>query len=66
MSDTTTTLPGWVPALERLLSIARHDTGQSCRVANFLLASWNAEECGGFDFTELWGVGDPVAEDISL
>jgi hypothetical protein len=36
-------------ALERLLRIARGDTGQSRRVANFLLAWHNAEENGGWD-----------------
>jgi hypothetical protein len=35
-------------ALDRLLAIAQADTGQSRRVANFLLAWWNAGECGGF------------------
>ena len=38
-------------ALDRLLAIARSDTGQSRRVANFLLAWWNAGACGGFDLT---------------
>jgi len=51
-------------ALERLIEIARADTGQSRKVANFLLAWWNAEECGGFDLTDLWGVDTPVAVDM--
>lgn len=34
-------------ALTRLLSIATRDTGQSSRVAAFLLAWHNAEENGG-------------------
>jgi hypothetical protein len=34
-------------ALERLIQVAQGDTGQSRIVANFLLAWWNAEECGG-------------------
>jgi hypothetical protein len=34
-----------------LLDVAERDTGQSGRVRNFLLAFWNAEECGGFDLT---------------
>jgi hypothetical protein len=33
-------------ALERLIQIAQRDTGQSRKVANFLLAWWNADECG--------------------
>jgi hypothetical protein len=51
-------------ALERLLEIAQHDTGQSRRVANFLLAWWNATECGGFDLTDLWGVDTAIAQDM--
>jgi hypothetical protein len=43
-------------ALERLLAIALQGTGQSRRVADFLLAWWNAGECGGFDFTTMWGL----------
>ena len=35
-------------ALNRLIAIAHNDTGQSRRVAGFLLAWWNADECGGF------------------
>jgi hypothetical protein len=51
-------------ALERLLDLAQRDTGQSRIVANFLLAWWNAEECGGFDLTDLWGVDTSIAVDI--
>ncbi|HSU61703.1 MAG TPA: hypothetical protein VLI55_20505 [Bryobacteraceae bacterium] len=51
-------------ALERLLDIAQGDTGQSRIVANFLLAWWNAEECGGFDLTDMWGVDTSIAVDI--
>lgn len=51
-------------AIQRLIAIARSDTGQSRRVADFLLAWWNADSCGGFDLTHLWGVDRAVAEDI--
>src|SRR5437764_9173679 len=51
-------------AIERLIDIAHSDTGQSRKVANFLLAWWNAEECGGFDLTDLWGVDRSIAEDM--
>lgn len=51
-------------ALERLLSIAASDTGQSRRVANFLLAWWNATDCGGFDLTDLWAVDSEIAADM--
>jgi hypothetical protein len=51
-------------ALRRLLAVARHDTGQSKRVAAFLLAWWNATTCGGFDFTDLWCVDRDLAIDM--
>lgn len=51
-------------ALDRLVTIAQSDTGQSRRVANFLLAWWNAGSCGGFDFTDLWMVDRAIADDI--
>ena len=50
-------------ALKRLLRVARSDTGQSKRVADFLLAWWNARMCGGFDLTDLWGLDESLAED---
>jgi hypothetical protein len=53
-------------ALERLIRIGQGDTGQSRRVANFLLAWWNAEECGGFDLTDLWGVDSAIADDMLI
>ena len=51
-------------ALERLIQIANGDTGQCRKVASFLLAWWNAAECGGFDLTDLWGVDDDIAADM--
>ena len=51
-------------ALERLIYVARADTGQSRRVASFLLAWWNAAECGGFDLTDLWSVDRAIADDM--
>jgi len=51
-------------ALDRRVTIAQSDTGQSTRVANFLLAWWNAGDCGGFDFTDLWNVDRAIADDI--
>jgi hypothetical protein len=51
-------------AIERLIEIAERDTGQSRRVANFLLAWWNAQECGGFDLTDLWAVDRAIAQDM--
>ncbi|MDD2794660.1 hypothetical protein [Acidocella sp.] len=52
-------------ALRRLLAIARCDTGQSRRVADFLLAWWNAGDCGGFDLTNLWGVDTAISDDMA-
>ena len=51
-------------ALERLIRVAQGDTGQGRIVANFLLAWWNAAECGGFDLTDMWAVDTPLAEDM--
>src|ERR1039458_3144148 len=51
-------------ALERLLRIARRDTGQSRKVADFLLAWHNAEENGGWDPVDLWSVDARIADDI--
>jgi hypothetical protein len=51
-------------ALERLLDIGRGPTGRSRRVADFLLAGWNAGQCGGFDITAAWGLDDDIARDV--
>jgi hypothetical protein len=53
-------------ALERLIAIGQSDTGQARRVAYFLLAWWNAGSCGGFDFTDLWGVDRSIADDMVI
>ena len=51
-------------ALMRLFRIARSDTGQSRVVADFLLAWWNAESCGGFDLSDLWAVDQAIRDDM--
>lgn len=51
-------------AISRLVDIANGDTGQSRRVADFLLSWWNAETCGGFDLTDVWGVDATIADDM--
>jgi len=51
-------------ALDRLVKIALGSTGQSRRVANFLLAWWNAGDNGGFDLVELWNVDLEIAQDM--
>lgn len=53
-----------IAAIWRLVKIARHDTGQSRRVAAFLLAWCNATDCGGFDLTDLWAVDRTIADDM--
>jgi hypothetical protein len=50
--------------IRRLIDLARSDTGQARRAANFLLAWWNARHCGGFDLTDLWAVDRKVADDM--
>lgn len=49
--------------VERLLKVAARGTGQSDKVANFLLAWWNAEACGGFRITDLWCLDREIAID---
>jgi len=53
-------------ALARLLAIAKTDTGQARRVADFLLAWHNAEENGGWDPVDLWQLDTGIAQDILL
>ena len=53
-----------IPALKRLIAIAQADTGQSRRVADFLLAWYNAADCGGFDLTSMWGCDTQIVEDM--
>jgi hypothetical protein len=49
-------------ALQKLIDIANNDTGQSRRVANFILAWWNADVHGGFDLIDLANVDRDVSE----
>ncbi len=51
-------------ALERLIEHAKGGSGQSRRVADFLLSWWNAGSCGGFDLTTLWGMDDAISADM--
>jgi len=51
-------------ALTRLFDIAQRDTGQAGRVANFLLAWYNAAENGGWDPTDFWNVDSAIAADM--
>lgn len=51
-------------SLKRLIEHAKRDTGQSRRIADFLLAWWNPAQCGGFDFTAMWGCDQAITEDM--
>ena len=53
-------------ALDRLIEIARSDTGQARRVANFLLAWWNGEDCGHFPIADLFGVDATIATHMTI
>ena len=50
--------------LMRLFPVALEDSGQSRRVADFLLAWHNAPENGGWDPADFWNVDDAVADDL--
>lgn len=51
-------------AIQRLISIASRDTGQSKRVADFLLAWHNATENGGWNPVDLWAFDDQIKKDV--
>lgn len=51
-------------AIERLLVIARGDTGQSSRAADFLLAWWSGNELGHFPILHLCNCDAIVGEDM--
>jgi hypothetical protein len=57
--------PGIADATKRLLVVARSDTGQGRRVANFLLAWWNADSLGGFDLSDLFALDEALALDTA-
>ena len=52
-------------ALDRLIDLARSDTGQARRVANFLLAWWSGEEHGHFPISDIFGLDRAIAADIT-
>lgn len=52
-------------AVARLFDIARSDTGQARRVADFLMAWWNAGDLGGFDIADLFALDRAVAADMT-
>lgn len=52
-------------ALDRLFDVAGHDTGQSRRGANFILAWSNADSLGGFDLSDIFAVDREIAGDMA-
>ena len=64
MANANTVVSEGVAALGRLIPIALRGTGQSRRVADFLLAWHHAKENGGWDPTDLWSIDSAIAEDI--
>lgn len=52
-------------AVDRLLDLARSDTGQARRTANFLMAWWNAGDLGGFDIADLFSLDTAISSDMA-
>ena len=53
-------------ACARLIELARSDTGQAAKVADFLLAWWNGEDNGHFPISHLANVDDEIARDMLI
>ncbi len=53
-------------AIGRLVDVARSDTGQSARCANFLLAWWSGDDWGHFPVADLFALDRPLAADVAL
>jgi hypothetical protein len=53
-------------ALRRLIAIAKQDTGQCRRVANFLLSWFNGPVCGGWDVTDVWHLDTNIKDDVLI
>lgn len=54
-----------IAATARLIDLAKSDTGQARRAANFLLAWWNGPDWGDFPIADLFGVDRNVAADMT-
>lgn len=52
-------------AIRRLIAIALSNTGQSRRVANFLLAWWNGADWGHFDISDIFALDQAIGVDIA-
>lgn len=53
-------------AIGRLVDVARSDTGQSARCANFLLAWWDGSAWGHFPIADLFAVDREISADMAL
>ena len=53
-------------AVDRLFEIARSDTGQSARVARFLMAWWNGPDLGDFPIADLFVLDTAIANDVAI
>jgi hypothetical protein len=53
-------------ALGRLLTVAQGSSGQSAKVATFLLAWHNAEENGCWSPVDLWQLDTVICDDVLL
>jgi hypothetical protein len=53
-------------AIDRLLdrALSRTGAGQNRFCARFLLAWWNAPQCGGWDLADAWGCDRAIQDDI--
>src|SRR3546814_12200054 len=65
MSVTYLADPAVKAAIGRLIELARSDTGQARRAANFLLAWWAGDHWGPFPIADLFGVDRDVAADLA-
>lgn len=53
-------------AITRLIVVARSDTGQSSRVADFMLAWWNGDDNGHFPILHLCNCDATISEDMLI
>ena len=56
--------PNQRQALERLLAVAKRNTGQCRRVADFLLSWFNGPVCGGWGVADVWHLDIEILEDV--
>lgn len=53
-------------ALERLIAIAKNDSDQGERVANYLLSTFNRSQLGAWDLTDIWSLDNSINSDILI